>query len=296
MSDIPVPGQPVILFAEQCAPGALSEQNQDSVLHVRIALGDLLVVAGGIGEDTGGATASRMVVEYFYAHLASLPSDYPPDHALREAAALANEKIQAAVGEPGSPHPRMGSTVVAALLQQGADGPFAWVGHIGHSRAYLLRAGRLHRLTTDHSAVQTLLSRNLITPQEALDHPEAFVSTRFLGQSPEVEIDIEQHALAVDDTLLLCSSGLWGHIPVQKIQKTMAAPGLTLETAAHNLLGLALATRSREDIGIEMLRLVPPRTPDPPQKEKPFPGLKWILAVFLLALAGLFVLAYLTFF
>jgi protein phosphatase len=295
MSDIPVPGQPVIVFAEQCSPGALSEQNQDSVLHVRIALGELLIVACGIGGDTAGATASKMVVEYFYAHLAGLPSEYPADRALREAAVLANEKIRAAAAEPGSPYPHMGSTVVAALVQQEVSGPLAWVGHIGHSRAYLLRAGRLHRLTTDHSAVQTLLSRNLITPQETLDHPDALVPTRILGQSPELEIDIELHALAVDDTLLLCSSGLWAHIPEQKIQKTIAASGLTLETSAHNLLGLALAARSREDIGIEMLRLIPPRAPDPPQKDKSYPGLKWILAVFLLALAGLFVLVYLTF-
>ena len=87
MSYIPALGEPILLFAEECDPGILREENQDSVLHVRIAMGDLMLVADGIGGYPGGATSSRMVVEHFYAHLAALPPDYPVDNAIREAAA-----------------------------------------------------------------------------------------------------------------------------------------------------------------------------------------------------------------
>jgi serine/threonine protein phosphatase PrpC len=294
MSEVSISGQPVILFAEECDRGVLREENQDSVLHVHIPLGDLLIVADGIGGYAGGATASRMVVEGFYEHLASLPPDYPVDNAIREAAARSNAKILAAANAPASPHARMGSTVVLALLQQEAAGTHAWIGHIGDSRAYLVRAGRLQRLTVDHSAVQNLLSRNLITPEEAEHHPDASVLTRSLGHQPEVEIDIEQLPLAIGDTLLLCSDGLWGFVPERDIHRVAEALDLTVEAAAHNLLELALAAGGHDNIGIEMARLIPPPDVPPPRAEN-YLALKIVMTMLLLAVAAVCVLAYLTF-
>ncbi|MGD0681642.1 MAG: protein phosphatase 2C domain-containing protein [Terracidiphilus sp.] len=297
MNEIPVSAQPIILYAEECDRGILREENQDTVLHVRIALGDLLMVADGIGGYAGGATASRMVVENFYAHLASLPEDYPVDNAIRGAAARANAQILAAVLAPGSPYQHMGSTVVVAVVQQRAEGICAWVGHVGDSRAYLLRAGRLHRLTTDHSAVQALLSRNMITPEEAKNHPDSSVLTRSLGHQPEVEIDIEQHPLAMGDTLLLCSDGLWGFVSELDIERVADAPGLTLESSAHGLLELALAAGGHDNIGIEMARVVGlpkvnfPPTSDP-QAISRHTVLWVVLTVFVLTFAGFCVLAY----
>jgi protein phosphatase len=298
MKEIPVSAQPIILFAEECDRGILREENQDSVFHVRIAMGDLMMVADGIGGYAGGAIASRMVVENFYAYLAALPKDYPVDNAIRGAAARANEKIITAAGVPGSPNHHMGSTVVVAMVQQRASGTCAWIGHIGDSRAYLVRAGRLHRLTTDHSAVQVMLSHNLITPEEAKNHPDASVLTRSLGHQSEVEIDIEQHPLAVGDTLLLCSDGLWGFVSELDIEKVVDAPGRTLESSAHGLLGLALTAGGNDNISIEMARVVGlPKTASPPLPPGPEPishhTVVWVvLTVFILAFAGLCVLAY----
>jgi protein phosphatase len=297
MKEIPVSAQPVILFAEECDRGILREENQDSVFHVRIAMGDLMMVADGIGGYAGGAIASRIVVENFYAHLAALPQDYPVDNAIRGAAARANEKIIAAAGVPGSPNHHMGSTVVVAVVQQRASGTCAWIGHIGDSRAYLVRAGRLHRLTTDHSAVQVMLSHNLITPEEAKNHPDASVLTRSLGHQSEVEIDIEQHPLAVGDTLLLCSDGLWGFVSELDIEKVVDAPGRTLESSAHGLLELALAAGGNDNISIEMARLVglhkveAPPAPGPPAISHH--TVLWVvLTVFMMAFLGFCLMAY----
>jgi len=298
MNDIPVSGQPIILFAEECDRGILREENQDSVLHVHIALGDLLMVADGIGGYAGGAIASRMVVENFYAHLAALPHDYPVDNAIRGAAARANAQIVAAASVPGSPNHHMGSTVVVAIVQQRAAGSCAWIGHIGDSRAYLVRAGRLHRLTTDHSAVQVMLSHNIITPEQAKNHPDASVLTRSLGHQPEVEIDIEQHPLAIGDTLLLCSDGLWGFVSELDIEKVADVPGLTLESSAHGLLELALAAGGNDNIGIEMARVVGlPKADSPPPPPPPAPishhTVVWVvLTVFMMAFIGFCVMAY----
>jgi protein phosphatase len=255
-----------------------------------------MIVADGAGESTGGSVASRMVVEHFYAHLAALPRDYAAENAIREAAARANASILAANRAPGSPYQRLGSTVVVALLQQSGDLTNAWIGHIGDSRAYLARAGRLHCLTIDHSVVQDLLDRRLITPEEAEHHPEASMLARSLGYQSKVEIDIEQVALGVGDTLLLCSDGLWGFVPEYEIAAALDVPDRTLQAAAHNLLELALATGGHDNIGIEMARLILPHGIVAPQHEKHIhPIAKWIVAFFLLSVIGLCVLAYLAF-
>ncbi|MGA2832280.1 MAG: protein phosphatase 2C domain-containing protein [Terracidiphilus sp.] len=290
-------GQSSILFAEECDRGTLREENQDSVLHVRIAMGDLMIVAGGVGGYPGGATASRMAVEHFYAHLAALPREFPVGNAIRAAAARANEKIFSAAKTPGAPKEGMGATVVLAVVQEGKDGTHAWIGHIGDSRAYLMRAGRLHLLTIDHSAAQDLLSHNIISKEEAQRHPDAAVLTRSLGLQPEIEIDIEQHPLAVGDTLLLCSDGLWGFVPEREIQKVVETPGFTLETAAHNLLELALAAGGHDNIGIELARLISPADGEAvlPPKEN-YIALKAVIVMLLIAFAALCVLVYLTFF
>jgi protein phosphatase len=233
-----------------------------------------------------------MAVEQIYGHLATLPQSYPAENAIHEAAARANAKIAAVAKAPDSPFPRMGSTVVVALVQQKNDGTSAWIGHVGDSRAYLLRAGRLHRLTVDHTAVQSLLNRDMITPEEALHHPDAMVLTRSLGQQREVEIEIERHLLGIGDTLLLCSDGLWRFVSEKEIQ--LATADLTVEAAARSLLELAISAGGQGNIGIEMARVILPPAVAPRRHEFSL-AFKWILVIFLLAISGLCALAYFAF-
>jgi protein phosphatase len=292
MSEVPIPGQLVVSSAERCDRGKVREENQDSLQHARIALGELFVVADGIGGYLGGATASKMVVDGFYEYLSSLPAEYPPDRAIREASARTNAAILAAANSPTSVYQHMGSTVVLAIVNQDATaGTHAWIGHIGDSRAYLARSGQLIRITRDHSAVEALLSRNLISPEEALHHPDASVLTRSLGHLPEVEINIEKVPLQAGDNLLLCSDGLWGYVPEQEIQLVVINPELTVETMAETLRGLAMAAGGHDNIGIELVRLsLPPVAVDfkGPRRH----GFLEILAVCLLAVAAFGAVAY----
>jgi protein phosphatase len=292
MSDSTVLGQPVILFAEECDRGTLRQVNQDSVLHVRIPLGDLMIVADGFGgENTGVVTSSRMAVQLIQAHLAALPEGYPAEKAIRDAVEQANAKITPVDKDPEVPQLRVGTAVIVALVQHVVGGAQAWIGHVGDCRAYLLRAGRLHRLTSDHSAVQSLLNRNLITPEEVYHHPDTMILTRALGVGPDIEVDVEGHSLAIGDSLLLCSDGLWDSIPEKEFETTASGP--TVGAAAHNLLMRALTAGGRDNISIVMARLI--ETRDLPSKGDQSNLLKWLLVVFLLALVGLGVLSYLTF-
>jgi len=292
MNEIPIPDQPIITFAEVTDPGTLRKENQDSVLQFRTALGEISIVADGMGGYEGGAVASRMVVASFSEHLAGLAADYPADIAIREASALANSSILAAANAPGSSRRRMGSTVVVALVQQDAFETRAWIGHVGDSRAYLVRGGVISKLTNDHSRVQLLISSKLITPEEAGSHPDASVLTRCLGHHPTVEIDVEAVVLNAGDTLLLCSDGLWGYVAEEDIETVAANPNLSVDGAAKAMLDLALAAGGHDNIGIELVRVsappvAPPVAITPPRQRKKI----GVLAIWLLSLAGLGALA-----
>jgi PPM family protein phosphatase len=298
MTEVPASAPLAMAFAEECDQGKVREENQDSVRHFSTPLGELIVVADGIGGYMGGATASRIVVEEFQEYLGGLQPDYPPDRAIREAAARANEHIREEARSPDSNFRRMGSTVVAALLQQDVNGTHAgiraWIGHIGDSRAYLLRAGQVSRITNDHSAVQALLNQNLITPEEARRHPDASVLTRSLGHNPEVEIDIEMVPLMAGDTLLLCSDGMWGSVAEEEIERVMADPGLSIGEAARELLEMALSAGGHDNIGIEMARLSAQPLAVRGEIMRPRRrGLLRMLTVCVLAIAALGALAYL---
>jgi protein phosphatase len=266
MSEFPPRGTLSVSYGEACDRGKVREENQDSIRSAAIPLGDLFIVADGIGGYQGGATASRMVAEGFLAQLAALPANYPADHALAEACTYTNASIHAAANTGDPAFQRMGSTVVLALVQPGGAaggnsgevasfGPNAWIGHVGDSRAYLIRGGQMTKITNDHSAVQALINRNLITEEEARNHPDASVLTRSLGHRPDVEIEIDRVPLQFGDSLLLCSDGLWGYVADADIAAVATDPNLSVEKIAQYLLDLALTAGGHDNIGIEFLRI-----------------------------------------
>lgn len=281
MSEFPPRGALTVSYGEACDRGKVREENQDSIRSAAIPLGDLFIVADGIGGYQGGATASRMVVEGFLSQLAARPANYPADHALAEACSYTNASIHAAANTGDPAFQRMGSTVVLALVQPGADGgntgevasfgPNAWIGHVGDSRAYLIRGGQMSKVTSDHSAVQALISRNLITEEEARNHPDASVLTRSLGHRPDVEIEIDRVALQGGDALLLCSDGLWGYVADADIAAVATDPNLSIDRIAEYLLDLALSAGGHDNIGIEFLRIggvAPTLVPPIPQPSR----------------------------
>jgi PPM family protein phosphatase len=255
-------------FGEVCDRGKVREENQDHVRSASIPLGELFIVADGIGGYKGGATASRLVVEGFHVQLAAKASGYPPDQALQEACTYTNNTIYEAAASGDASLHRMGSTVVLALIRapiranetgepeaRVETGIEAWIGHVGDSRAYLIRDGKLTKLTTDHSAVQALVSRNLLTEEEARNHPDSSVLTRSLGHRSVVEIEIDRVTLQAGDALLLCSDGLWGYVPEADIATVATDQSLSPHTVADTLLHQALAAGGHDNIGIEFIRI-----------------------------------------
>ena len=254
-----IPDAVAISIASQCERGKVREENQDTVRHTGTSLGDLLVVADGVGGFSGGGEASRMAVDTISSSIEGMPAFFPPDIAVEEAICRANAAISAAASEPDSQHPRMGTTAVVALLRTDADRAHAPVtaiiGHVGDSRAYLVHSQKLTRLTRDHSVVQELIDNNEIAPEQAEDHPDASTLTRCLGLESNVLVAMRETPLEVGDTLLLCSDGLWGYVAESQIERVLADPKLDTDAASKALVDLALEAGGHDNVGIQLARI-----------------------------------------
>jgi protein phosphatase len=125
----------------------------------------------------------------------------------------------------------MGTTITAAIVDPANEE--VCTGHVGDSRAYRLRDGRLERLTRDHSLVEEMRRKGQITEAQAEDHPQRSIITRALGPEPEVEVDVQTVPAAPDDVFLLCSDGLTTMIGEKRIAEVLSrSPSMTEAVAA----------------------------------------------------------------
>lgn len=230
--------------------GLVREENQDRISRVQSPLGELFIVADGMGGHEGGATAAQLLIDGLDAHLRTLPEDTPPEEALLQAAQGANTDIfQRAQGDRRLA--KMGATAVLALIQ----GHRVWIAHAGDSRAYLWRGGRLERLTRDHTLVQRMVDHQILNEEEARHHPDSNVVTRGFGQSPEIELEVAPPLdLHEGDRLLLCSDGLSGYVEDDAIAGALAAGGEAQEVA-DALIGLALRAGGLDNVSLQLIAL-----------------------------------------
>ncbi|WP_436527649.1 PP2C family protein-serine/threonine phosphatase [Actinoplanes sp. HUAS TT8] len=174
----------------------------------------LLLVADGMGGMAAGDLASRITVESMVSLDAPIDTEHQMD-ALHKGLELANRRIAETVAADPSLQ-GMGTTLTAVLF----NGERAAMAHVGDSRAYLLRDGRLNQLTKDDTYVQMLVDQGLIKPEEAAGHPRRAVVTRVLQGEPvsPAYVIVEPQA---GDRWLLCSDGLTGVVNDATIEEEM---------------------------------------------------------------------------
>ncbi len=130
----------------------------------------------------------------------------------------------------------MGTTMTVALLHE--DGTVT-IGHVGDSRAYLLREDALEQLTDDHSLVAELVRRGELSPDEAEVHPQRSVITRALGTDPDVDVDVFSLQAQAGDLFLLCSDGLSTMVDADTITARVAQNRHDLRAATRALIKAA---------------------------------------------------------
>ena len=208
----------------------------------------LLVVCDGMGGSNAGEVASRMAVEIVLRELQAAPADDLPT-ALARAIHTANHEIWDQAN--ASPEQNgMGTTCTVIALR----GDEALVGHVGDSRAYLVRGGQARQITTDHSLVAQLVARQQITPEEAKVDPRRNVVTRSVGVSADIEVDVVAvgEPLRDHDTLVACSDGLHGLVSDAEIASLAA--GDSLEEACRALIALANERGGPDNITVALAR------------------------------------------
>jgi protein phosphatase len=161
----------------------------------------LFVVADGMGGHRAGQLASRLAAEASVRALDALQgSESTLTEKLRCSVAAANREIYS-TAQVKPEYQGMGTTVVSLL----AEGGRVALAHVGDSRAYLIRGGRIRQLTDDHSVVGELIRRNEITRSAARSHPHRHVLTRALGVRRETVPDLAELTSMPGDLFVLCS-------------------------------------------------------------------------------------------
>jgi protein phosphatase len=194
---------------------------EDGGSSIADAEGYLMLVADGMGGHAGGEHASAFVVREAKKHVLETARwffrlDDPDDGLRMRSLTEALERLDRALLEEASANPAlagMGTTLTAAS-SVGAD---LFVVHIGDSRAYLYRDGRLQQLTTDHTLMQKLVEKGLIRREEARVHPLRNVVTNTIGGAPGVKAEVQKLRLLDGDRVLLCSDGLTGPVTDDEI-------------------------------------------------------------------------------
>jgi len=203
----------------------------------------IFVVADGMGGYVAGEVASVLAIETLKQALASDSHDSPSD-TLRHAFYQANNRIyQEALERPE--YSGMGTTLTALWIV----GNKAYVSHVGDSRVYLIREGKISSLTMDHSLVGKLVREGGLTEEQARNHPQRNLLTRALGCSALVEVDIADYDVLPGDTFLLCTDGLSNLVSGEEMAAVVTGEKDT-KKAVQELVNRALARGGFDNITV----------------------------------------------
>ena len=237
--------------AARTSVGRVRSSNEDAYGYQ--AERGVYVVCDGMGGAAGGEVASRMAVDVVLERMRTEDGNDSRNDRLHEAIMEANRAVLERAGrEPGLNG--MGTTLVALLLGADAGPQSALVAHAGDSRCYRLRAGKLERLTQDHSLVDEQMRLGAMTAEEAERSPFRSVITRAVGTQDTVVEDVVEIETTPGDVFLLCSDGLTREVNEDGIARMLGA-GEDPERAAQALVDAAVDNGGRDNVTALVVRL-----------------------------------------
>lgn len=241
--------------------GLRRESNEDAFCS-RPDLG-LYVVADGMGGHAAGEVASRLAVEVIEAFIkdtrdADLNRTWPfpydttlslDGNRIKAAFRLANRRIATAMDADDTLR-GMATTAAAVLITNGTP----VIAHVGDSRVYRFRAGKLEQITEDHSWVSEQVRAGVLTDADARRHPWRNVVTRALSGGDDPHVDVSEIQVQPDDRLLICSDGLSGVVGFEKLQEIIAkTPGL--DDTCRMLIAAANNAGGPDNITVAVLKV-----------------------------------------
>jgi serine/threonine protein phosphatase PrpC len=206
-----------------------------------------------VADGMGGARAGEIAAGLAAAALEEAGAETRGAEGVAALIVEANRRIwERSLSDPNTAG--MGTTVTAALVDAGA-GTVA-IGHVGDSRAYLLRKGSIEQLTTDHSLVAELVQSGVLTPEEAERHPQRSAITRALGTEATVEVDGFTVVAEPDDVFLICSDGLSSMLSDDEMAKAIEGANGDPHEAAEALIRAANANGGEDNITVVLFEMV----------------------------------------
>lgn len=230
--------------------GAVRDNNEDHLVFIRPfdqekrnTKGCLALVADGMGGHSSGELASHLAIDIISRTYFDAPQSVLD--ALRKSFEKANKAIfQQAEKDPGLKG--MGTTCTAVVLLQDR----LYLGHVGDSRAYLLKPEGIHQLSIDHTYVQYLLKKGMIKPEEVFSHPDRNVITQAMGTSAKLNADFSALDVRINasDQLILCSDGLYEYIQKEELVQILRKHSPS--EAANTLIQLAKKRGGHDNISV----------------------------------------------
>jgi len=215
----------------------------------RLPIGEvsrLWVVADGVGGSEEGQRASEQAVRVMVDRYYTGPSACDETVRLEEAVIAANRAVIALAEEAGT----TGSTTLTGLL---VSSDRAVIAHVGDSRLYHIRDGRIVQVTQDHDLLGELVRSGLMTPEEASLSEASSVITRSIGSKSDATPDIAEIALQSKDAFVLCTDGLTRHVLDEEIARIVAV-ARTPQQAAQMLVDLALERGGKDNVTVMVIR------------------------------------------
>jgi PPM family protein phosphatase len=218
-------------------PGRKRRRNEDAW----VCQPPIFAVADGMGGARGGEIASRLAAGALREDDAGASGEERVIALIQEA----NRRVYERSSED-SDASGMGTTVTLALVEYGG----VTIGHVGDSRAYLIRGRKLEQLTDDHSLVAELVRSGRLSPEEAETHPQRSVITRVLGTDPEVDVDTLSVDAQPGDLFLICSDGLTSMVGDDTILDIVERNHSDLQAAAKELVNTANKSGGEDNITV----------------------------------------------
>jgi len=265
-------------FLVQVMDAPQPRMNASSIIEVRNRADFMLAVADGMGGAAAGevasATALSAISDYLLLHRDALNKVDGEERVrlLEKGVHVANQAIFDKAKEMGIQKP-MGATITAAYVTKDV----AYIFQIGDSRAYIMRAGNLYRITRDQSFVGHLVEMGTITEAQAHRHPQRNVILQALGTQENLKVDISYITLCKGDLLFLCSDGLYSEIePENLLEVTESLCDNGIKGIISGLIDRAKESGGRDNItvlGLIVHEGMPMREPGEDPAYQPFPFL-----------------------
>ncbi len=246
-----------IEFAQLSEVGRVRPHNEDYIGHFAPSghaqarsHGWLFALADGVGGQEKGEVASHAAVESMLEGFRSAPKNEPLSGLLHRLVQTANAKVFETAVATGPSGAGMATTLVACALRYDS----AAVAHVGDSRCYLFRKGKVELLTDDHTIANEQVRLGILSEEEAAERETRHVLSRSLGGGLFVGVEVSEAQILPGDVLLLCSDGLHGSVKPADIAEAVSRSA-DLKAAAEKLVEIANQRDGNDNISVQLIRV-----------------------------------------